>query len=328
MPKHLSARRRARGLTLVELMVGLAIGLVVSLAASALYLASSETSRATRSLGDINETGKLALDIIGRELEKAGFYPAQFPGDPSIANRLGAFFNGKSGGKPAYDNGLFGCDNAKFDPTTNDCETAAAGTPDSIVINYFATPEFGPTSLMGNSNDCNRLAVSGDADNTARAAANLPLFVSNRFALSASETYASGDLASDQVSTRSLACHGNGSAAADPYQRHFQGVEDMSFRYGVAITSLTETPGRYLTATQVKALTTFAAETPWRSVTAVKVCLIVKSAGKGRLEDKAGALRTYVDCQGTTKTIAATDRAMYKRFERIFAVRNHLHKTL
>lgn len=321
-------RRAQRGLTMVELMVGLAIGLAVSLAASALYLASSETARATKSIGDINETGKLALDMIGRELEKAGFYPAQYVGDPASANTLGTFYNGKAGAKPAYDNGLYGCDNATFDPATHACGTAAANAPDSIVINYYATPEFGASSLMGNSNDCNRKAVSNDPDNAARAAAKLPLYVSNRFALSAVEEYKSGDAGGATVKARNLACHGNGSGAATTYEKHLQGVDDMSFRYGVTTSAANETPSDFLTAAKVAALTTFGGTTPWQSVTAVKVCLIVKSVGKGRTEEKTGSERTYVDCQGNTQKMLASDRAIYKRFERVFAVRNHLHKTL
>jgi type IV pilus assembly protein PilW len=320
--------RAQRGLTIVELMIGLAIGLVVSLAASALYLASSETSRATKSLGDVNETGKLALDMIGRELEKAGFYPAQYPGDPAAANTLGAFYNGKAGAKPAYDNGLFGCDNAKFLPGTHVCDAAAANAPDSIVINYYATPEFGATSLMGNSNDCNRKAVSNDPDNAARAAAGQPLYVSNRFALSDTESFASGDVGNAKVTARSLACHGNGSGMDTVYEKQLLGIEDMSFRYGVTKTASNETPNEFLTATQVAALAVFGGETAWRSVTAVKVCIVVKSTDKGRTEDKTGSERTYVDCRGTTQTMPSADRAIYKRFERVFAVRNHLHKTL
>lgn len=320
-------QRAQRGLTMVELMVGLAIGLIVSLAASALYLASSETSRATKSLGDVNETGKLALDMIGRELEKAGFYPAQYAGDPAVANTLGAFYNGKAGAKPAYDNGLFGCDNATFDPAAHACGAATADAPDSIVVNYYATPEFGATSLMGNSNDCNRKPVSTDADNAARAAAGLPLYVSNKFALAAAEEFQTGDAGGAKVKARSLACHGNGSAATT-YERHMLGVEDMSFRYGVTTNAANETPNEFVTATQVAALPAFGGTTPWQSVTAVKVCIVVKSIDKGRTEEKTGAERTYVDCRGVEQKMPANDRAIFKRFVRVFAVRNHLHKTL
>lgn len=319
-----------RGLTLVELLVGLAIGLIVSLAAAALYMASAETSRAGKAIGDVNETGKLALDMIGRELEKAGFYPAQYPGDPAVANTLGAFFNGKAGAKAAYNNGLFGCDNATFDVSTHACGAATAKAPDSIVINYYATPEFGPTSLMGNSNDCNRKPVSADPDNAARALAKLPLYVSNRFALSAAKEFDTGEMGTveTKVKIRSLACHGNGSGAGTTWEDHFPGVEDMSFRYGLSTAASGETPSRWVTASAVNAATAFSGVTAWQSVTAVKVCIIVKSVDKGRTEEKVGSERTYTDCQGDTKTMGANDRAIYKRFERIYAVRNNLHKTL
>src|SRR5260221_4524368 len=96
-----------RGVTLVELLVGLTIGLVLSLAASSIYLATTETSRATKAHGDINETGKLALDIVGREIEKAGFYPAQYPTDTTTDKVNGAFTNTKSA-STIYNAGLYG----------------------------------------------------------------------------------------------------------------------------------------------------------------------------------------------------------------------------
>lgn len=315
---------RERGLTLVELLVALTIGLVITLAASALYLATRETARSVQAIGDINETGKIALDMIGREIQKAGFFPAQFASTTSD-RIIGSYYNGKAGAKPIFDTGIAGCDGAAYDPTAKACASAGAGTPpDGIVLNYFATPEFGATSLLGNANDCNRQPVSNDADNTARAAAGTPLFVSNRFSLVAS-SYTGPDGVT--ISTKSLACQGNGAdtAAAQPM---LMGVEDMVIRYGIYSTDTSQSPDKFLSAAGINGQGLVGTKTPWQRVTAVKVCVLIRSLDSARQEDKSTAKRTYRDCRNTDVTPPASDRFIHKRFERIYAVRNNLNDIL
>ena len=318
-----------RGVTLVELMVALVIGLVISLAAAALYLATQESSRSMRAVGDINETGKIALDMVGREIQKAGFFPRQYssvdqPGGGSAAY-FGSFYNGKAGNRAAFANGLFGCDGANYNPTTHACDAPGVDAPDAIVVNYFATPEFGAASLMGNSNDCNRQPVANDADNVARAAARRPLFVSNRYGLITSN-YVGPD--NNNVATRSLACHGNGTDNAADHQAMVQGVEDLVIRYGIHPGTGSQSPAEFLTAADVIAKGTVDEKTAWQRVTAVKVCVLVRSLDAARQEDKAANVRTYRDCRGADVTPPAGDRFIHRRFERIFAVRNNLNEAL
>ena len=73
--KHIPFSRpmRQTGVGLVELMVGLVIGIVLSMAAAALYLGTRDMSRGSQAITDVNETGKIALEMIGREIQKAGF---------------------------------------------------------------------------------------------------------------------------------------------------------------------------------------------------------------------------------------------------------------
>ena len=325
-----TAAKAQRGVTLVELMVALVIGLVISLAAAALYLAAQESSRSMRAVGDINETGKIALDMVGREIQKSGFFPRQFssvdqPGGGS-ADFFGGFFNGKAGNRDAFANGLFGCDGATYNPTTRACNNPPVPTaPDAIVVNYFSTPEFGPASPLGNFNDCNRQPVSNDADNAARAAAGRPQFVSNRYGLITS-TYVGPD--NNNVATHSLACHGNGADTAAEHQPMVQGVEDMVIRYGIYGAGAVQSPAEFLTAAQVTAKLPIDGRTAWQRVTAVKVCVLVRSLDAARQEDKAANQRTYRNCRGLDATPPAGDRFIYRRFERIFAVRNNLNASL
>jgi type IV pilus assembly protein PilW len=320
MISHRTFSSAQRGVTLVEIMVSLVIGLVISLAAAAMYLAVSENSRSMKSNADINETGKLALDTIGREIQKAGFYPAQYP-DPTQFSKHGSFYNAKTSATTLFDVGLIGCDGAAYNAAAQACGSVVANAPDTLIINYFSTPEFGATSLYGNANDCNRSPVSADTANAAAVAAARPLYVSNRFGLTAPATYI--DVNKNSVTTRSLGCHGNGNEAAAP-QPMFNGVSEMVVRYGLYAGSANESPTQFLTAMQVSAKPTVDERGAWQRVSAVKVCLVIHSLENSRQEDKAGSEKTYVNCQGVETTPPAGNRYLYKRFERVFAVRNNM----
>ena len=319
-----TAVRTQQGLTLIELMVGLVIGIVLSLAAAALYLATRETARTSQSISDINETGKIALDMIGREIQKAGFYPAQYGSTSVTSNYAGEYYNGKAGA--TFDAGLFGCDGANYDPATKACAATVAGAPDSIIINYFSTREFGDDSLLGNANDCNRQPVANDADNNTRQVAGLPLFVSNRFGLLASQGYRDAD--NQVVTARSLACHGNGADAAVSAQRALEGVEDLVIRYGIYGAGTNQSPQEFLTAAGVIGKGVVDGRTAWQRVTAVSVCIVVRSLSNSRQDDKDGEVRTYRDCRGADVELPAGNRFIYKSFERVYAVRNNLNGIL
>jgi type IV pilus assembly protein PilW len=319
------SRRRQRGLTLIELLVSLIISLVLALAAAAAYLGTRATATATANMATLNETGKLAMDMIGRELQMAGYYPAILTTSDLTTTIFGSFSNTKNTGIAAYNNGLFGCDGGAFDPTTGACPAVTANAPDSIVTNYFAIPEL-DASTFGSGFDCLRQAVSLDPNNAAQIAIGRPRYVSNRFALVATTYTAQGPGGSTRsVNTKSLGCNGNGRNPENTvYQPIFEGIEDMVFRYGVAVGATSLSPETYHTAAEVAALPKVGDLTSWQRVTAVRVCLLTRSPENLRTADKAGALRTYADCRGANVTYAATDRTVYKKYERVFAIRNNL----
>lgn len=78
---------RQVGVTLVELMVAMVIGLVVVIALSAVFVSSSTSRREVESSADVIENGRYALDAMSRELTQAGFYgPLISPPSPGISN--------------------------------------------------------------------------------------------------------------------------------------------------------------------------------------------------------------------------------------------------
>lgn len=69
-----STRHRARGLTLVELMVALTLGLVLLAALITLFVNTSGARRELDRSAELQESGRYALEFLRDELAHAGFY--------------------------------------------------------------------------------------------------------------------------------------------------------------------------------------------------------------------------------------------------------------
>lgn len=318
---------RQRGLTLVELMVSLVISLAIGLAAAAAYLTSRSTANAVSGISQVNETAKLTLDMISREIQMAGFYPAISSNTAANVNIMGSFMNTKDTAQAAYNQGVFGCDQGRFNPVNGTCPAATVGQADSIVLNYFAVQELDSTTTFSSGYDCLRQDVSNDPSNTILIAAGRPRFVSNRFGLLDTNYTVQGPGNSTRnIATRSLSCNGNGVAVESAtYQPLFEGLADLSFRYGVNDAVNSQSPTRYYTAAQVSALASAAGKTGWERVSAVRICIVTRTLETARTQDATGADKTYEDCRGNTVTYDAADRTIFRRFERIVAVRNNLN---
>jgi len=74
-----------RGVSLVEIMVSLALGLVLVGGVLSLYLSTHLTFRSHESLARLQESGRFALELITREIREAGLTPC---GSPLTANLL------------------------------------------------------------------------------------------------------------------------------------------------------------------------------------------------------------------------------------------------
>lgn len=67
-----NARRAQRGVSLVEVMITLAIGLIVSIAAVAMVISNRNAYRSTEALSRIQESTRVAFEIMSRDLRAAG----------------------------------------------------------------------------------------------------------------------------------------------------------------------------------------------------------------------------------------------------------------
>lgn len=68
-------RAAVRGLSLIELMIAMMLGLLVVASASAIFLSNRQTYRATEGLGRVQESGRMAFELMARDLREAGGVP-------------------------------------------------------------------------------------------------------------------------------------------------------------------------------------------------------------------------------------------------------------
>ena len=147
--------RAQQGLSIIELLVAMTISMVVVIAAAYTYLSVRESQRAIDRTSSSRETGAFVMQMLGREIMMAGFYPA------TAANPM-ALIAGNISQKDMYDtypplpsdppatsdwpqdyaafqSGIFGCDGGEFNVTTSTCPTADENAADTVVINYFTS---------------------------------------------------------------------------------------------------------------------------------------------------------------------------------------------
>lgn len=360
--------RHQIGLTLVELLVAMTISMVIVVAAAYVYLASRESQRAIDRNSTSRETGVYVMQLLGREIMNAGFYPATVAPFPPDATQQGMYDtypplpydpravtdwqNPATNWPPtAFKSGIYGCSGGRFNVADSTCPTVSATAADTIVINYFTSDTKPMGTSTGRRMDCTGADVAsqtgGDPSNTERKKntggappttphttadpalpPQLPVFVSNRFTLSALKM----SVDQQDINTQSLACSGNGKSPhgtpdSTAYQPIMPGLEDLKFTYGVYDSADTLTPARFYTATEVNSLPTLdingVSLTAWQRVTAVRVCVLARTlGGNTRIADKTASPRKYLDCSDTSKNQPAGDTIT--RYVEVFGLRNGL----
>lgn len=68
------AHRRQKGLSLVELMIAMTIGLVLTLGVATIFEHSARTRTQTQAASESAENARLALDILATDIAQVGFY--------------------------------------------------------------------------------------------------------------------------------------------------------------------------------------------------------------------------------------------------------------
>ena len=342
--RNFQSSQKQRGTTLVELLVAVAVTLALVTLAGGIYLFTHDSQNARKRKLEVDEMGSFAMQLLGRDIKNAGYYPTVMPANganfaetyPPVnkttqANQIQAWI----APFPLYLSPLFGCDSAEFNPNTGLCVVNAGANAskfDSIVLNRFTFESAPMGTTTGGRRDCTGSDVGNDPSNTGRLNASnangglspiAPLFVSNRYALRPTNVWVDRQ----NIATQSLVCSGNGSTS-QAYHPLLSGIEEMRFRYGVFETVDNKVPTRFLKALEINALPSLQVDgqdlKAWDRVVAVEVCLLVNSLGGApKLQDKANQATTYQNCSG--ETVNSDGRNLRKRYLQRFALRNRLN---
>lgn len=151
-------RRQQTGFNLVELMVALLIGLLVSAAAITVFLSNRQAYAATEGVGRLQESARVAFEMMSRDLRE-------------------------SGGNP--------CDVAL--PTANVLSTAEA----AAWYGNWAQPlvGFANGSLTGSLAGTDAVQVLSAGDNLSTVSLHVPALITNAFTTTGTPTVAAGDFA-------------------------------------------------------------------------------------------------------------------------------------
>ena len=206
--------RRMQGLSLVEVMVSLVIGLVVVGAVLVSYITAGTTGRQQAAYAEMNENAQLALTLIARDLLLAGF-----------ATPTGVAAGGLSFTRTYASRPVFGCRTGFASPSTMGAVACGTSGSDALEVVYQADGANSVPTASGVPTDClgNGLADAGGV-----------FLAYNRYYLASSSSGRS-----------ELHCASRQGAGGQPL---VDNVEGMSVWYGEANAGSPRTLARYVRA--------------------------------------------------------------------------------
>ncbi len=177
--------QRQQGFSLIELMVAATISMVVVLAASSVYLTTRQTQSVLTEKAGMFEGARVALEIIGRDLENAGYYPAEYSPNQNVANVSVVAYQNPCinprndtvsfcavANQTPFNTGIFGCSGQRLlrsGSGTYACAAHVTGISatqaDALVVNYY-TVDSTEKLHIGQRGDCEGQDVANDAINS------------------------------------------------------------------------------------------------------------------------------------------------------------------
>ncbi len=290
---------RQAGVSIVEMLISITIGLVVIGALVGVYAGGSQATNLVRSQNQMNEDAMAALTLLTNEIRQAGFNPQQAsristelrnplvpaPVNPALVTTTVAFFSCSSLFSAATDTtGIFNLV----------CGTNTASHSLAVV---YEVDSFSASRMSdGSPADCVGASVPQTSFTFPTAGNQTYYVVENRY----------------YVSSNALRCVGNGSFASGG-QPLVDNVLSMQISLGLSTPTATysATVAGYLDSSAVGPIKAGEAttgvdaslqllasnETRWSKVLSVRICIVVQSENAVLEEDT-----TYYDCDRTPQT--------------------------
>lgn len=305
---------RQKGRTLLELMISITIGLVVLGAVSVVYLATTATSRQSLRTSRMSEDAAIVMNILGSNLRMAGYSTPR-----TLVSAGGALVAGKKLTIPDRhftDYAVRGCDFGFSSAVTastafNDITCSTTAGPAAFAVRYegdvFNTfpVNVGSPNADGDPSDCLSAGIDPNADSS-YSPGTLYTQAEARFSI---DTSASNG-------TPELYCAGSGGSSSVRFRRQplMQFVENMVISYGIANDNFAGNVVRYVTQTQLDAMSGTVSE-HWSRVVNVRLCIVMRS----EKPDKDGG-GNYIDCAGNS--VASAGKYLRRAFTSVFTLRN------
>lgn len=278
--------RTSRGVSLIELMVGLALGLVVVGASTLLYLNSAQIAREQSARARLSDSGQLLLTMLARDVALAGYAePAR------LLDSSGRFDAGTPVTQP-----IFACNNSFTDAARGladdlesavHCRNSGSGGM-GLSISYVATAHNALISAATPSSPTNCAGSRLNSAGAATALARHRYYVERSSSTQRFELYCK----SPGINAQSLA----------------ENVERLAVSLGMA----ENTSSRHIVRVVAPD-----AVLDWALVRSVRVCVELVSHEP---VSPPGLARPYLACDGTSA--ASTDGRLRQSFMTTVALRN------
>jgi type IV pilus assembly protein PilW len=311
--------RFTQGLTLIEMMVAITMGMLIVVAVLSMYTSASMAGKTAEAQGRMNEDAHAALTILTQQIRMAGANPKQ-------PNRTAAVPRNPVG--IVY--GLRGCDGKFSDvesaanPQSLTC-TANTALPDSMVVSYEAD-RFNtvPTATSKLPTDCLGSTLTQIPNTVSMVVTGVVSVQNVSYTVADNRFYID---TSDVILSPSLYCKGSNTIYGQPL---VENIEDMQFTYGTSpAQSGTGTVAGYLTAQGVETDTTiFAGDTlslstlassqaRWARVMTVRICVLARSE---QPVATSSASAKYTNCHG--ELVNASDLLLRRAYYTTVVLRN------
>jgi len=255
MKNQIGMRRQQLGLSLVELMVALLLGLVLMTGIIQVFLASRQTYNTNEAMARMQENGRFALEFISRSARLAGYAEPIFTGDSPLPILPYAT-------NPPPNNSECAKQLRGHLPTAPPCSTNGNGNG-SDSIGFILRPPV----IDGARRDC--IGNNLDDPGTPAKLIDANDLIINEFSVSTNNGESS-------LSCRTYAYDsitGNGKWTAGPgFQPLIDGIDRMQILYGISTEGDSRSANEYVSADRVGD-----ALSDWQKVRSVRISVLANS---------------------------------------------------